>query len=483
MAKPNALTTFTSSKNKSTTQNTIAPYTLHGAANAKNLTVSPNAAKDLVKGLDAQRKDIQAKIAEAKAALKGRAAGFNGGQLYYYIKSAVRAMTTAEVNAYISKLNAQLATNTKDTAKAKKIKTSGKGNNSVTKKVVPDPKPFDPYAKAVKYNAKAVSEAYFRPNQSFFHSGGTNPGGWDTSKTPASPVAPATGDWNDNPAEFDKYLYANNNPAAITEAKALWSSVTTAGSKGVIQSWKPPTNEGTFLNTDGGWSDFSSKKAIQRYGMQFLYNPDVVTMHFGGVADIDPLYAASGQDPFVLTNTSVYQSSITFNLVLNRMYDLKYIGKNGELIGKTTDAELWPAGAPSLAERKEIYELGTMYDIGYLLKALSRYEINSQFRGKTADMGYLGGQPVELHLGNKLRYVVQLESFDVVHKIFDNRMVPLLSSVSITAKRIPDYNVGTTNANSSSSAAATSGSFYSDNKNGTYTSQGITYDSVTGKPV
>jgi hypothetical protein len=89
-----------------------------------------------------------------------------------------------------------------------------------------------------------------------------------------------------------------------------------------------------------------------------------------------------------------------------------------------------------------------MYDIEFLLQTMFSYSpLATELRNKTSDIGYLGAFPVEMHLGNKLRYVVIIDAINVRHAIFDHRMVPIYSTVSITARRIPDYlNSGVTDA-------------------------------------
>jgi len=46
--------------------------------------------------------------------------------------------------------------------------------------------------------------------------------------------------------------------------------------------------------------------------------------------------------------------------------------------------------------------------------------------------------PVELHLGDGLRYLVRISSLDIEHKMFNERMVPIFSNVRITCARYPD---------------------------------------------
>jgi hypothetical protein len=57
---------------------------------------------------------------------------------------------------------------------------------------------------------------------------------------------------------------------------------------------------------------------------------------------------------------------------------------------------------------------------------------------------------VELHLGNAMRYRVRVSNFAVNHIMFNNRMVPILSSVQLTCSRFndgPESTNATTGAN------------------------------------
>jgi hypothetical protein len=81
-----------------------------------------------------------------------------------------------------------------------------------------------------------------------------------------------------------------------------------------------------------------------------------------------------------------------------------------------------------------------MYDIEYLLRTLLGYQLKSSLRNVfTSDIGYLGAYPVELHLGNNLRYLGIIDGFNVSHTIFNQNMVPVFSNVSITFSRLPDF--------------------------------------------
>jgi hypothetical protein len=143
------------------------------------------------------------------------------------------------------------------------------------------------------------------------------------------------------------------------------------------------------------------------------------------------------------------------------MYDMKYYIREGENIsdgegGVNEPGTLRPGagnvyGAEfvSLETQKAIYNMGTMYDFEYLLRTMMGYTMQSALRDYsffehkgTADMGFLGARPVELHLGKNMRYLGYITNVNVEHVIFDNRMVPLFSNISIGFSRLPDYQTG-----------------------------------------
>lgn len=282
--------------------------------------------------------------------------------------------------------------------------------------------PKSQYSDTIIYNVSAVKEAYFNVGQSLFN------------KTDNIWKGKNGGD------KFDNNLYSKNTPTKVTNALELWTKAE-AGSKGMIQTWKPPgKTPATYLDSDGKFALLTDSKTLQRYGFQFLYNPGSIAMTYGPTPDIDPSMMASGMEDFNLINTNVLQSSISFEVLLNRMLDIKYINKDGSLNSEKSIDALWPQNKPDAATLKLIRNRGTMYDVEFLLQTMFSYEpIRSQLRGKTSDIGFLGAFPVELHLGNKLRYVAIIENITVNHVIFTDDMVPMFSTLSITAKRIPDY--------------------------------------------
>lgn len=262
----------------------------------------------------------------------------------------------------------------------------------------------------VKVNAPMPKEAYFRSIQTLFDSNS---------------------------------LYAGNSPSNITDAEIQWRfTAGGAGSKGMIQTWEPPSNYYSAVDASGsavfGEGAYGS---TQKYGFKFLYNPEAINMVYGGVVDFDITTLTSGTTKTYPVSPNVFQSTLSFTIPLNRMFDMRYFSfdtRQGLFKQGNTVNTIYPYQVPT-SELVEIREKGTMYDVEYLLKSILGLEIPTQFRGNTADIGFLYGRPVEIHLGKSLRYLGTIGSFTLNHTLFDSRMVPIFSYIDITINRIPDY--------------------------------------------
>lgn len=209
------------------------------------------------------------------------------------------------------------------------------------------------------------------------------------------------------------------------------------GSKGVIQM----DVTSAFSLANASTTDYSSYDG-NLYGFKFLYNPKEVSMTWGVAEGMNWEGIAAGLDPGTSPTSALQNSTISFSLLLNRTLDIGFLDSNGLKQGVKKD----PYGTFSYDTKKgrnkelaEIYEKGTMYDLEYLFKTLSGLNstFDSGFNFKTSDQGWLQGFAVELHLGNKMRYLVRVSSVDVTHSIFDERMVPILSYVNLTCARFP----------------------------------------------
>jgi hypothetical protein len=207
--------------------------------------------------------------------------------------------------------------------------------------------------------------------------------------------------------------------------------------KGILNSSE---YKGGSLDTSGELSGRIGNRKPDRslYGFRFLYNPEKIQMAYDINADLHPGIIATGKDKFLpLTKSS---SSVSVNIVLNRMEDMKY--RNNPRLAIQNQVYFGKGETTGLIEDiQELHEKGTMYDLEYMFKVLNspNATFNSQLNGKTADMGFLRPSILELHLGNRLRYPVRVVNLVVEHKIFDPRMVPVFSVVSITFGRFIEF--------------------------------------------
>lgn len=254
------------------------------------------------------------------------------------------------------------------------------------------------------YNVASVKESYFHDKTSFTNASGNAP------------------------------------KAAIAKALDLWKS--SSNHKGMIATWTPVSSAS---NPPGSGITANAQTRVDKnkYAFQFLYNPGQITMAYKGTPAIDVTQYTSGSEDFANWTSADGGGTINFELVLNRMFDMKYYDKHGKLTKNRAYAGRVPKNSANKGtlfdEQKAIFNRGTMYDVEFLLRTTLGYTIPTQFRGNTADIGWLGGMPVEVHLGPGLRYWGTLSGFTVNHVIFDERMVPVFSTVNISINRIPDY--------------------------------------------
>lgn len=255
----------------------------------------------------------------------------------------------------------------------------------------------------IKYNVGSVREAYFSGQESFMKELSPQPG---------------------------------NTPVQVRNAANLWAGG--KANKGMIQTWTPPSSDIGLSSTET--PDMIGKQTTLRepHGFQFQYNPTNISMSYLGSPSVDITYLASGKDKFNFMGTGATQSTIGFQVLLNRVYDMKYYTPSGQLVPGAKN--IYSPRQPDAAEQKEIYNKGTMYDLEFLLRTLLGITMPSYMRGgETADMGFVAAVPVELHLGQSLRYLVWIGGLTVNHVLFNERMVPLFSTVDISCNRMPDF--------------------------------------------
>jgi hypothetical protein len=237
--------------------------------------------------------------------------------------------------------------------------------------------------------------------------------------------------------------YSSNAPFAVDEASQLWSG--SLANKGVISTW----SRNKQISTD----DYVAKKTTTgtylndkiRYGFAFHYNPTTVNMQYGMMPDIDPTMYTSGLEGFNDLSGGLGYSTVTFNLVINRLHDMQYFNPTTGLIDPKFGSGSFAGRKPDTREQKDIWNKGTMYDIEFLLRTIVGFGINStlgrnaSWDNITSDIGYLSGIPVEMHLGKSLRYTGRIENLSINHVLFNEKMIPTFSEVAITFTRIPDF--------------------------------------------
>lgn len=264
------------------------------------------------------------------------------------------------------------------------------------------------------YNVGCVKDAYFRDSRGFFK---------EMSTTAEGKVS--------------------DRVTTVTNPNQLWQKVGT--NKGMITLFvaasSDPGQDGSVVpSTDSKLQPAEHK----RYGFQFHYNPTEITMNFAGAPNTDAAMEISGEEKFNLVGTQVTQSTISFDMVFNRVFDMNYYNEDGTIkneFKKKDGVNLYSPRLPkNTTEEKEIFNKGTMYDVEFLLSTVLGFKLNTKLRGVTADVGWLSGRPVELYLGRSLKYVGFINNFSLTHKMFNERMTPIFSIASLSFNRIPDYN-------------------------------------------
>jgi hypothetical protein len=223
-----------------------------------------------------------------------------------------------------------------------------------------------------------------------------------------------------------------------TDALNSWSTAGSGG-RGAFQMDRA-TNTAATLATATKAQKNNKHFDPNFYGFKFLYNPQTVNMTWGAVMGANPTFESLGLDAAIPIARNLLQSIISFDIILNRIEDFNVLTSSGLTAGVNNP---YPTNkTPDNLELKKIYDKGTMYDLDYLFKTMHGFDgftnYTSSLLGETNDPGWLPVRPVELHLGNKLRYRVRITDLSVKHSIFNERMVPILSTVSFTCARYWD---------------------------------------------
>lgn len=251
---------------------------------------------------------------------------------------------------------------------------------------------------------------------------------------------------SDADSNFDTFGSGyGNSPKLVSQAVELWTD--SSNHKGMISTWTPPTGVNIDSATTSGMGTYGSKDP-NKYAFQFLYNPQPITMAYKGAPPIDISQYTSGSEDYAMWTGAQGGGTISFDILLMRMYDMPYYKPDAKGKGVLTKPGIYvnrqPLGANTAGslfdEQDAIYNRGTMYDLEFLLRTVLGITIKSSLRNiATADLGWVGAMPVELHLGPGLRYWGTLSGLTVNHVLFNERMVPMFSTVRVEFNRLPDY--------------------------------------------
>jgi hypothetical protein len=275
-------------------------------------------------------------------------------------------------------------------------------------------------------------------------------------------TAPYTGKYVYNAPMVKDALFNPTNTFGV-EDHGLFGRVDLKTYQNVKNAWKP-NSEGVFgVGTQQAakgafqmdrylWKSSQAMQSVKKslkaqkrkvpsemYGFRFLYNPQVLNMSWGQSTFTNNQALLQGLDTIVPSAPGTMNSSVTFWIPLNRIQDMSYLKSDGSYVGNNPYSYDVPK-----ADRKMIYERGTMYDVEWLMKTINGYAFldhTSDVSGlKTNDMGFMLQFPIELHLGNAMRYRVQVTDVQVQHIIFNPRMIPIWSTVNFTCRRFPELN-------------------------------------------
>jgi len=290
--------------------------------------------------------------------------------------------------------------------KALKDAKSNKGNSTPVKPTQPAPPP--PAAKSIRFNAPMVKSAYFRNN-----------------------------------SVVDRALLSQAVEPML--AAKMVETLSTFGDGDTNRGFIVPNKKAM----EAALSRQSPKeKAITGgfkvpHGFRFHYNPQELNQTIGTLQGISPELMMSGKDQANMITAPTQSSTISFTLYLNRIEDMNVLAnttRTAPLIEDADSKNYYPEVVKK-ADRELIKDFGTMYDLEFLFKA-----VNGEMGGytsplrlaKTADVGWLNGMAIEMHLGRKLRYLARIINISIKHILFTENMVPTLSIVSISAHRFHD---------------------------------------------
>ena len=182
--------------------------------------------------------------------------------------------------------------------------------------------------------------------------------------------------------------------------------------------------------------DFKTK-ASQLWGFQFMYNPTTIS-HSLSNANFDITNTAD------ISNQLTGNQTFSVNLFINRVMDMSALASDrAQQSAGTGDY----SRALTTNDIHGILTRGTEYDLEFLYRVCNgEPQLGPSMDRATSDFGFIAPAPIWFRLNDNFKYKVVVTSISVNHVMFTEKMIPILSEVSIGMMRIPtpSYETDTT---------------------------------------
>jgi hypothetical protein len=181
------------------------------------------------------------------------------------------------------------------------------------------------------------------------------------------------------------------------------------------------------------------------WGFRATYNP--TTFSYSTAANTEVDWTLGAKDPAILLAGN---QTVSFDLYLNRIADMNVVKPSTGTGPVDKTSAMYPRPL-EVEESNGIYYRGTEYDLEFLYRVITgdpekkNLLLSPRYRnlgGVTADLGYTTAVPCWLYLNENMRYYGSVASIQVNHVMFDLRMVPMLSVVTLTFARYPAADQG-----------------------------------------
>lgn len=184
------------------------------------------------------------------------------------------------------------------------------------------------------------------------------------------------------------------------------------------------------------------------YGFRFHYNPSQVSQSAGYQKNVNIANIVSSRAKAVPITPPTTAGSVSLSLYLNRIEDMSYIKRRGDVWALPESAiGLYYGRDPNPTELEGIATRGTEYDLEFLFRTILGRPYPTKLRGISADIGLIWGTPVQLWLSRSMRYRGRVTGVSWTHTSFNRFMVPMWTQVQIQFERLPDITTAEQDAN------------------------------------